>query len=204
MRLLIGHQLPYQSLVRYSLSLSLSFSLFLSIVIIHNNVLVSSFFLFLLDMCEHSKIDGCCSRTIPPLERSKHHMVPQALSQQEVTPIPQMEFVPTFFGGDLPSQISTRAPHHIPYHTIPYHTIFPLSKNFQSPSTFISKRIQFNCAVWSADARWLVLGTQSGDLALWEGKDYNSHYIPNPSTHNPSQPINLSTYHPINPSKGKR
>jgi len=30
-------------------------------------------------------------------------------------------------------------------------------------------KIQMNVAVWSADSRWLVLGTQSGDIALWEG-----------------------------------
>ncbi len=30
-------------------------------------------------------------------------------------------------------------------------------------------KTQMTAAVWSADARWLVLGTVSGDLALWEG-----------------------------------
>lgn len=40
-----------------------------------------------------------------------------------------------------------------------------LRRGFTKPT-----KIPFNCAVWSADARWLVLGTQTGDLALWEGE----------------------------------
>ena len=38
-------------------------------------------------------------------------------------------------------------------------------------------KIQMNAAVWSADARWLVLGTQSGDLALWEGDTLKVHKV---------------------------
>jgi WD40 repeat protein len=38
-------------------------------------------------------------------------------------------------------------------------------------------KIQFNTAVWSADARWLVLGTQTGDLALWEGESLKVHKV---------------------------
>ena len=30
-------------------------------------------------------------------------------------------------------------------------------------------KTQMNTAVWSPDARWLVLGTINGDIALWEG-----------------------------------
>lgn len=32
-------------------------------------------------------------------------------------------------------------------------------------------------AVWSADARWLVLGTESGDFALWEGDTLKVHKV---------------------------
>ena len=38
-------------------------------------------------------------------------------------------------------------------------------------------KIQMNAAVWSADARWLVLGTHSGDLALWEGDTLKVHKV---------------------------
>ena len=38
-------------------------------------------------------------------------------------------------------------------------------------------KIQMNVAVWSADARWLVLGTQSGDIALWEGDTLKVHKV---------------------------
>jgi WD40 repeat protein len=38
-----------------------------------------------------------------------------------------------------------------------------LRRGFTKPT-----KVPFNCAVWSADSRWLVLGTQTGDLALWE------------------------------------
>lgn len=38
-------------------------------------------------------------------------------------------------------------------------------------------KIQFNAAVWSADARWLVLGTQTGDLALWEAEALKVHKV---------------------------
>lgn len=38
-------------------------------------------------------------------------------------------------------------------------------------------KIQMNAAVWSADARWLVLGTFSGDLALWEGDTLKVHKV---------------------------
>ena len=38
-------------------------------------------------------------------------------------------------------------------------------------------KIQFNCATWSADARWLVLGTQTGDLVLWEGEALKVHKL---------------------------
>jgi WD40 repeat protein len=31
-------------------------------------------------------------------------------------------------------------------------------------------KVGFHCATWSPDSRWLVLGTQHGDLALWEGE----------------------------------
>eukprot|EP01039_Chlorochromonas_danica_P001980 gene1980-2160_t len=40
-----------------------------------------------------------------------------------------------------------------------------LRRGFTKPT-----KVPFNCAVWSADSRWLVLGTQTGDLALWEGE----------------------------------
>lgn len=40
-----------------------------------------------------------------------------------------------------------------------------LKRGFTKPN-----RVVFNAAVWSADARWLVLGTSLGDLALWEGE----------------------------------
>lgn len=31
-------------------------------------------------------------------------------------------------------------------------------------------KTQMTSAVWSTDARWLILGTVNGDLALWEGE----------------------------------
>lgn len=40
-----------------------------------------------------------------------------------------------------------------------------LKRGFTKPT-----KVPFNAAVWSADCRWLVLGTQTGDLALWEGE----------------------------------
>lgn len=40
-----------------------------------------------------------------------------------------------------------------------------LKRGFTKPN-----RATFNAAVWSADDRWLVLGTQFGDLALWESE----------------------------------
>jgi polyadenylation factor subunit 2 len=36
---------------------------------------------------------------------------------------------------------------------------------------------QLNTAVWSADGRWLVLGTQSGDFALWEAEQLKVHKV---------------------------
>lgn len=47
-----------------------------------------------------------------------------------------------------------------------------LRRGFTKPN-----KIQFNCAVWSSDARWLVLGTQIGDLALWEGEALKVHKV---------------------------
>lgn len=47
-----------------------------------------------------------------------------------------------------------------------------LRRGFTKPN-----KIQFNAAVWSADARWLVLGTQTGDLALWEGEALKVHKV---------------------------
>jgi WD40 repeat protein len=47
-----------------------------------------------------------------------------------------------------------------------------LRRGFTKPN-----KILFNCAVWSADARWLVLGTQIGDLALWEAEALKVHKI---------------------------
>lgn len=38
-------------------------------------------------------------------------------------------------------------------------------------------KYQLNTAVWSADGRWLVLGTQSGDFALWEGEQLKVHKV---------------------------
>lgn len=38
-------------------------------------------------------------------------------------------------------------------------------------------KVSFNCAVWSADSRWLVLGTQNGDLALWEAEALKVHKV---------------------------
>lgn len=35
----------------------------------------------------------------------------------------------------------------------------------------------FNCALWSADARWLVLGTEKGDLVLWESEALKVHKL---------------------------
>eukprot|EP01031_Cornospumella_fuschlensis_P032783 gene32783-39636_t len=40
-----------------------------------------------------------------------------------------------------------------------------LRRGFTKPT-----KTPFICAVWSSDARWLVLGTQTGDLALWEAE----------------------------------
>lgn len=37
-----------------------------------------------------------------------------------------------------------------------------LRRGFTKPT-----KVQLNCAVWSSDYRWLVLGTQTGDLGLW-------------------------------------
>ncbi len=47
-----------------------------------------------------------------------------------------------------------------------------LRRGFTKPN-----KIQFNAAVWSADARWLVLGTQTGDLALWEAEALKVHKV---------------------------
>lgn len=47
-----------------------------------------------------------------------------------------------------------------------------LRRGFTKP-----EKILFNCAVWSADSRWLVLGTQIGDLALWEAEALKVHKI---------------------------
>jgi polyadenylation factor subunit 2 len=47
-----------------------------------------------------------------------------------------------------------------------------LRRGFTKPN-----KILFNCAVWSADSRWLVLGTQAGDLALWEAEALKVHKI---------------------------
>jgi polyadenylation factor subunit 2 len=47
-----------------------------------------------------------------------------------------------------------------------------LRRGFTKPN-----KIQFNCSSWSADARWLVLGTQTGELALWEGEALKVHKV---------------------------
>jgi WD40 repeat protein len=47
-----------------------------------------------------------------------------------------------------------------------------LRRGFTKPN-----KVQFNAAVWSSDARWLVLGTQTGDLALWEGEALKVHKV---------------------------
>lgn len=47
-----------------------------------------------------------------------------------------------------------------------------LRRGFTKPN-----KVQFNAAVWSPDARWLVLGTQNGDLALWEGEALKVHKV---------------------------
>lgn len=39
------------------------------------------------------------------------------------------------------------------------------------------QKTQMTAAVWSADARWLVLGTVTGDLALWEGDTLKVHKV---------------------------
>lgn len=38
-------------------------------------------------------------------------------------------------------------------------------------------KTQMTTAVWSADARWLVLGTVSGNIALWEGDTLKVHKV---------------------------
>jgi polyadenylation factor subunit 2 len=40
-----------------------------------------------------------------------------------------------------------------------------LRKGFTKPT-----KTHFNCALWTSDAKWLVLGTEYGDLATWEGE----------------------------------
>ncbi len=47
-----------------------------------------------------------------------------------------------------------------------------LRRGFTKPN-----KVQFNTAIWSPDARWLVLGTQTGDLALWEGEALKVHKV---------------------------
>lgn len=47
-----------------------------------------------------------------------------------------------------------------------------LRRGFTKPIKY-----QLNTAVWSADGRWLVLGTQSGDFALWEGEALKVHKV---------------------------
>ena len=47
-----------------------------------------------------------------------------------------------------------------------------LRRGFTKPIKY-----QLNAAVWSADARWLILGTQSGDFALWEGEQLKVHKV---------------------------
>lgn len=47
-----------------------------------------------------------------------------------------------------------------------------LRRGFTKPNKML-----FNCAIWSADSRWLVLGTQIGDLALWEAEALKVHKI---------------------------
>ena len=38
-------------------------------------------------------------------------------------------------------------------------------------------KTQMSTAIWSADARWLVLGTVTGEIALWEGDTLKVHKI---------------------------
>lgn len=47
-----------------------------------------------------------------------------------------------------------------------------LRKGFTKPA-----KVLFNCALWSADARWLVLGTQTGDFVLWESEALKVHKL---------------------------
>jgi polyadenylation factor subunit 2 len=47
-----------------------------------------------------------------------------------------------------------------------------LKRGFTKPAKSI-----FGAAVWSADARWFVLGTQWGDLAIWEAEALKVHKI---------------------------
>jgi WD40 repeat protein len=46
-----------------------------------------------------------------------------------------------------------------------------LTRGFARPKTL------FNCALWSPDARWLVLGTQNGDFILWESEALKVHKL---------------------------
>lgn len=47
-----------------------------------------------------------------------------------------------------------------------------LRRGFTKP-----QKVLFNTALWSADARWLVLGTQHGDLVLWESEALKVHKL---------------------------
>lgn len=47
-----------------------------------------------------------------------------------------------------------------------------LKRGFIKPN-----KIQFNAALWSPDARWLVLATQTGDLALWASEALKVHKL---------------------------
>jgi WD40 repeat protein len=47
-----------------------------------------------------------------------------------------------------------------------------LRRGFTKP-----EKTQFNDAVWSADGRWLVLGSQAGDLLLWESETLKVHKL---------------------------
>eukprot|EP00595_Chromulina_sp_UTEXLB2642_P000006 CAMPEP_0196761990 /NCGR_PEP_ID=MMETSP1095-20130614/1323_1 /TAXON_ID=96789 ORGANISM="Chromulina nebulosa, Strain UTEXLB2642" /NCGR_SAMPLE_ID=MMETSP1095 /ASSEMBLY_ACC=CAM_ASM_000446 /LENGTH=453 /DNA_ID=CAMNT_0042112191 /DNA_START=192 /DNA_END=1553 /DNA_ORIENTATION=+ len=67
-----------------------------------------------------------------------------------------------------------------------------LRRGFTKPVKF-----QLNAAVWSSDARWLVLGTQSGDFALWEGETLKVHKVVSVPAHKVFTDGKVQDYVPI-------
>lgn len=51
----------------------------------------------------------------------------------------------------------------------PAHSVDGVCSHFLRRGLIKPNKTQMTTAVWSTDARWLVLGTVTGEVALWEG-----------------------------------